>query len=255
MSVEPRSGVGPSPRVAARIAGACYLITIILGAAGELWFRGSIYVANDAAATAANLKSMESLWRFGIVAEMAVLMTTVVSVAVLYALLKPISRLLALMMALFAMVGLTIEAAYSLHLVEALFPLGKAAYLNAFKPDQLAAMASLSIRAHSVGFGIALLFFGPFFLIAGYLIYKSGYFPKAIGLLYLLPGVSYGASSLALILAPAFASRYYFAIAGPAIIGEGALCLWLLVKGVKAATWEDLDRGLNPVGTREASAS
>jgi hypothetical protein len=250
MSTESRSGVGPSPNVAARIAGACYLITIILGAAGEMWFRGSVYVANDAAATAANLKSMELFWRFGIVAEMAVLMTTVVTMSVLYALLKPVSRLLAMMMMLFAMIGLTIEAAYSLHLVEALFPLGKAAYLKAFTPDQLAAMASLAIRSHSVGFGIALLFFAPFFLIAGYLIYKSGDFPKAIGLLYLLPGVSYGASSLALILAPAFASRYYFAIAGPAIIGEGALCLWLLVKGVRAASWEDLNRMRIPLSEK-----
>jgi len=241
MSVGSRTGERASPRVYARVAGLTYLITIILGAVGELVIRGSIYVPNDAATTAANLKSMEPLWRVGIASEMVLLMCTVVTMMTLYALLKPVSRNLALLMTLFSFVGLTIEAAYSLHLVEALFPLGKAEYLKAFTPEQLAAMASLSIRAHSLGFGIALLFFSPFFLIAGSLIYKSGYFPRAIGLLYLLPGVSYAASSLALILAPAFASRYYFAIAGPAIIGEGAFTLWLLVKGVKAASWEELN--------------
>src|SRR5207253_7253705 len=129
------------------------------------------------------------------------------------------------------LVAVAVETAYSLHLLEALFPVGHAAYLKAFTPDQLAAMASLSIRAHSMGFGIALLFFGPFFLVAGYLVFKSGYFPKAIGILYPLPGVSYLTSSFALILAPAFASRDYFAIAGPAVTGAGALCLWLLLNG------------------------
>jgi hypothetical protein len=114
--------------------------------------------------------------------------------------------------------------------------------LKAFTPEQLDVMASLSIRTHGMGFGIALLLFGPFFLTAGYLVFKSGYFPKAIGILYLLPGVSYMTSSFALILAPAFANRYYFAIAGPAVIGEGALCLWLLVKGVNAASWDELER-------------
>jgi hypothetical protein len=147
-------------------------------------------------------------------------------------------------MTFFGLVAIAVESAYSLHLVEALFPLGHFAYLKAFTPEQLAAMANLSIRAHGVGFGIALLFFGPFFLTAGYLIFKSGYFPKTLGLLYLIPGVSYLTSSFALILAPAFASRYYFAIAGPAVIGEGALCLWLLLKGVDAESWEDL----NPMG-------
>jgi hypothetical protein len=241
MSAGSRNGEAASPRAYARVAGLTYLITIVLGATEQMWMRGSIHVPGDAAATAANLKSMEWLWRLGIASELVLLMCTIVTMIALYALLRPVNRHLALMMACFGLVGLTVEAAYSLHLVQALLPLGNAEYLKAFTPEQLAAMASLSIRAHSLGFGIALLFFGPFCLTAGYLIFKSGYFPKAIGLLFLLPAVSYAASSLALILAPAFASRYYFTIAGPAIIGEGALTLWLLVKGVKAASWEDLN--------------
>jgi len=61
----------------------------------------------------------------------------------------------------------------------------------------------LSVKAHVCGFGIALLLFGPFFLVTGYLIFKSGYFPKAIGILYLLPGLSYLINGFGLILAPA----------------------------------------------------
>jgi hypothetical protein len=117
--------------------------------------------------------------------------------------------------------------------------LGNSAYLKAFTPEQRFAMASLSIRAHGEGFGIALLLFGPFFLIAGYLIFRSGYFPKALGILYLIPGLSYLTSSFALILAPTFAHRFYFVIAGPALIGEASFCLWLLLKGVNVTKWEE----------------
>ena len=138
----------------------------------------------------------------------------------------------------FSLIAIAVETAYSLQLVEALYPLGNAAYLQAFTPEQLYAMSSLSIKAHGDGFGIALLLFGCFFPIAGYLIFKSGYFPKAIGILYMIPGLSYLISSFALILAPAFASRFYFVIAGPALIGELSLCLWLIVKGVDLAKWE-----------------
>jgi hypothetical protein len=242
MTPGPTIGERLSPRVYARIAGALYLITIVLGAAEEICVRGRIFVSKDAVATAANLRSMEFLWRLGIASEMLLAIITIVVALILYALLRPVSRDLALLMTFFGLTAVTVETAFSLHLVEALLPLGNAAYLKAFTPEQLDVMSSLAIRAHGMGFGIALLLFGPFFLIAGYLVFKSGYFPKAIGVLYLLPGVSYMTSSFALILAPAFASRYYFAIASPAILGEGALCLWLLVKGVNAGSWEELER-------------
>jgi hypothetical protein len=238
-----RKGEGPSPRVYARIAGVLYLITIVLGAAGQFAFRGRIVVPGNPAATAANLRSMESLWRLGIAAEMVLLICTIVTVLILYALLRPVRRDLALLMVFFGLVALTIEASHSLDLVEALQPVGKAAYLKAFTPEQLDVMAALSIRKHSASFGIALLFFGPYFLVAGYLIFKSGYFPRALGVLYLIPGPAYLISSFALILAPAFASRYYFVMVSPVILGEGALCLYLLVKGVRASSWEDLEAG------------
>lgn len=228
-----------SPQVYARIGGVLYLITIVLGAVGELFVRGSIVVPGDATATAANLRSMESLWRFGIASELFLGICTIVLTLILYVLLRPVSRDLALLATFFGLIATAVETTYSLQLVEALFPLGNAAYLKAFTPEQLYAMAYLSIKAHGQGFGIALLFFGPFFLVAGYLIFKSGYFPKAIGILYLIPGLSYLTSSFALILAPTFAGRFYFVMAGPALIGEASLCLWLIVKGVNVQRWKE----------------
>ncbi len=229
-----------SPQVYARIGGALYLIIIILGAMEELFIRGGIVVPEDAMTTAINLRSMESLWRWGIASELFLGICTIVLTLILYVLLKPVSRDLALLATFFSLLAIAVETTYSLQLVEALYPLGDATYLKVFTPEQLNAMASLSIKAHGDGFGIALLFFGCFFPIAGYLIFKSGYFPKTIGILYLIPGLSYLTSSFALILAPTFANRYYFVMAGPALIGEASLCLWLLVKGVDLLKWEKL---------------
>ena len=238
-----------SPQIYARIGGVLYLIIIVLGAVGELFIRGRIVVPGDAMATAANLKAMESLWRFGIASELFLGICTITFSLILYVLLRPVNKDLALLATFFGLVAVAVEVAYSLQLVEALFPLGNAAYLEAFTPEQLYALVSLSLRAHANGFGIALLFFGCFFPIAGYLIFKSGYFPKAIGILYLIPGLSYLTSSFALILAPTFADRYYFVMAGPALIGEASLCLWLLVKGVNVQQWK------KQVGVSEAAIS
>ncbi len=221
-----------------------YLIIIVLGAVGELFVRGSVVVPGDATATAANLRSMESLWRFGIASELFLGICTIALALILYVLLRPVSRDMALLATFFSLIAIAVETTYSLQLVEALFPLGNAAYLKAFTPEQLYAMVSLSIKAHGQGFGIALLFFGCFFPVAGYLIFKSGYFPKAIGILYMIPGLSYLTSSFALILAPTFAGRFYFVMAGPALIGEASLCLWLIVKGVNAERWKAQAAGM-----------
>jgi hydrogenase-4 membrane subunit HyfE len=123
-------------------------------------------------------------------------------------------------------------------LVEALFPLGSAGYLAAFEPAQLHAMAAMSIKAQVVGFGIALFFFGPFFLVAGYLIFRSTYFPKAIGFLYQIAGVAYLANGLVLVLAPRFAGPAFIAMAIPVFVGEVSFCLWLLFRGVDAEKWK-----------------
>jgi Domain of unknown function (DUF4386) len=216
-----------------------YLVIIILGIFVELFVRGRIVVGGDAAATAANLIAMRSLWRVGIVAEMLMVMCTVCSALFLYLLLRPVSRQLALLATFFGLVGLTVEAGYALHLVEALFPLQGAAAAGAFTAQQLQALAGFSLKAHGNGFGIALLIFGPAFLLRGYLVARSGYFPRAVGLLYQLAGVAYLTNSLVLILAPQFAGRAFAIVAGPGFVGEATFCLWLLVKGLNVEKWNE----------------
>lgn len=226
-----------SPQVYARTGGVLYLLMILLGIIQEAAIRGKIVVPGDAAATASNLKSMEFLWRVGICVELMVIIITVLLTLILYVLTRPVNKNLALLAVFFGLFASSTQAACSLHLMEALFPGGDAAYLNVFTPDQLNAIATLSIQSQSSGFAITLLLFGPFFFVTGYLIYHSGYLPKFLGVLYIIPGVSYMLGSFLLILAPAFGSKYYFFIAAPALIGELSLSLWLLIKGVKMEDW------------------
>jgi hypothetical protein len=241
-----------SPRALARAGGVLYLIMIVVGIFDEAFVKGRIVVPGDAAATAAYLRSMESLWRLGIAGEMLMVICTVALSLVLYVLLRPVSRDLALLATFFGLIATAVEAAYSLQLVEALFPLGNAEYLKAFTPEQLNAMASLSLKSHVFGFGIALLFFGPFFLVSGYLIFKSTYFPRAIGMLYQIAGVAYLVNGFVLILAPGFAAQIFTVIVLPAFVGEASFCLWLLFKGVNMEKWK-AQADAQP--TRSAAAS
>ncbi len=229
--------VEASPQVLARTGGVLYLIIIILGLFEEISVRGRIIVAGDATATAANIRSFESLWRLGIASEFVLLICGITLTLIFFLLLRPVSRSLAWLAVFFNLVSLAVEASAQLYLLGALFPLGKAEYLKAFQPEQLYAMASLSIKSHGYGFGVALIFFGCVCLLLGYLIFRSGYLPKTIGILMQIAGLSYLTDSFALILAPAFANRIFPAILVPAFIGEASLCLWLLVKGVNLEKW------------------
>src|SRR5438105_9447688 len=234
------STIERSPQLYGRIGGALYLIIIVVGLFGEAFVRDRLIVSGDTTATAANIMSHESLWRFHIAAEIFLLICAVALLLILFVLLRPVSRDLALLAVFFNLVSIGIEAATTMYLLEALFPLGNAGYLKVFTPEQLYAMASLSLKSHGYGFGVSLLFFGCFCLIVGYMIFKSGYLPKTIGVLMQIAGVCYLTDSFALILSPAVANRLFPAILVPAFIGETSLCLWLLVKGVNVQRWRGL---------------
>src|SRR5712691_5838103 len=231
--------VATSPQLYARIGGVLYLIIIVVGLFDEAFVRNRIVVSGDAEDTAANIRSLESLWRFGIAAEFVLLTCAVALTAIFYVLLRQVSRFVALLAVFFNLVSLAVEAAVQMFLLGALFPLGNAGYLKAFPPEQLYALASLSVKSHSYGFGVPLIFFGCTCLILGYLIFRSGFLPKALGVLMQIAGLSYLTDSFALILVPTFANRIFPAVLVPAFVGEASLCLWLLVKGVNVEKWEE----------------
>jgi hypothetical protein len=228
-----------SPQVYARTAGVLYLINIACGLFGELYVRGHLVVAGDAAATAHNIAASEFLFRCGIAGDLIMHITDVPMAVIFYVLLRPVSKDLSLLAALFGMLQTAILCTNKLTLVMVLLLLRGPNFAQGFYPAQVEALVSTSLRLHEYGFGIGLVFFGVSCLITGYLLFRSEYFPKALGVLQAMAGVSYLVNSFALLLAPALASKLFPAIVLPAFIGELAICLWLLIKGIRVAKWDE----------------
>ncbi len=150
-----------SPQKFARIGGIAYLVIIVAGFLGEMFIRNKIIVPGDAEATAGRLIATPLLWRIGIAGDIVMHICDIIVMLVLYLLLKPVNKYLALAALLFNLIQTAVLVANKLNLMIPLFLLvDGGAYLNAFGSRQLQALAYLSIRAHSHGFGIGLIFFG-----------------------------------------------------------------------------------------------
>ena len=227
-----------SPQVYARIGGVLYLIIIIIGFCSEFFVRDKLVLSGDVTvtATANNIVTSESLWRISIAGELILLVCAVALTLILYVLLRPVNKNLALLAVFFNLVEFPIEAVSKLCLFAALFLSGNADYLKAFEPHQLHALVRISLKLHDYGFGIDLVFFGFACLVYGYLLFRSDYFPKTLGVLMALAGLSYLANSFTLILAPVYAGTTFLLLV-LALIGELSLCLWLIVKGVNVPKW------------------
>ncbi|MBD0333638.1 MAG: DUF4386 domain-containing protein, partial [Chitinophagaceae bacterium] len=198
-----------------------------------------LIVSGDATATAHNIIASQSLWRIGIALDLLQHVCDVGLLIVFYVLFKPVSRNLTLLAILFAAIKTAALIATKLNQWQALFPLGNENYLQSFNPQQLHTLMYLSIRADQYGFGIGLIFFGFACLVLGYLIYKSEFLPKLIGVLIAIAGVCYIINSFALILAPRLGSTLFPAIMVPPFIAETSFCLWLIIKGVNASKWRE----------------
>ena len=227
-----------SPQVYARIGGLLYLLIIMAGMFAEVFVRNKLFVSGDATATANNIINSPFLWRIGISADLIMQICDLPVMLILYLLLKPVNKNIALLNLLFNMIQTAVLVANKLNLLNALFLLGDAEYLKTLDPNQLHSLSYLSIKLHEFGFGIGLIFFGIVCLLEGYLIYKSGYFPKTIGLLMQIAGVCYLTNSFALILFPKLAKNLFPIILIPPLIAELSLCLWMIFKGVNLSVWD-----------------
>jgi Domain of unknown function (DUF4386) len=226
-----------SPRRYARICGALYLYIIVAGTFAEVFVRSRLIVPGDTAATAQNIRANETLFRIGFSGELLHLACDVAVAMLLYALLRPVDRNIALLAAWMRLACIVILAMSSLSHFAALRLLGGGESLRSFSPDQLETLAAFALRLHGDGYAISLVFFSFACLALGYLIYRSGYLPKAIGVLLLIAGVCYFVNSFAHFLAPAVGATLFPALFVPIFIAELSLALWLLVKGVDAAKW------------------
>ena len=220
-----------------RFAAVLYLIITIAAAIAHFYVPSNIIVSGDAAATANNIMNNETLFRFGgIGSEMIVLLSEIVLSVVLYVLLKPVNKTLSLLAAVSRLAMTTIHGLNLINYFFVLLLLG-GSYSAVFAADQLQALVMLFLDAHNYGFTIGIAFLTIHVFILGYLIYKSGYFPKILGILFIAAVFGYLIDSFSLLLSNSYETTPGF-IAAIIAISEIAFPLWLLIKGVNLEGWK-----------------
>lgn len=223
-----------SPLIIARVAGSIYLIQAILGIFSLLYVSDSLIVSGDAVATTDNIMASESLFRLGIVSNILVPIVGIFYVLVLYKLLKPVSKDVAVLMVVLALLGVPIGVLNEFTQLGALQFLSGAEYLTVFTTAQLQALAYLFVRLHSYGISIAFIFSGLWLFPLGYLVFKSGFLPKILGVLLIIGGFGY--------LVDVFAGFLFrgsnLSIGMITGLSEIFFLLWLLIKGVNVEQWE-----------------
>jgi hypothetical protein len=225
-----------SPQLKARIAGGLWLLCIVTGVLSFI-AGSSLMVRNDAAATAANILANESLFRLGFAAELISGASYIGVTVFIYYVLKPVSKSLSLLAAFFGLGGVAIGGGAFLSRLAPLVLLRGDTYLSAFTTSQLQALALASLKLYVLGFSIGMVFFGIQCILIGCLIGRSMFLPRVLGVLLSVGGLGYVIVSFTNFLLPLLGSRLTAFIMPLALIGEGSLTLWLLVKGVDVRRW------------------
>ena len=219
-----------SPLTIARVAGFLYLLTVPLGIFNFTYIPTNLIVSGDAAKTAHNMMASESLVRLGIVSALLGAIIPILYLLLLYKLLKPVSKDIAVLMVVVSLMGIPIAMLNELTQLGVLQLLSGADYLTVFTTAQLQALAYLFVRLHSYGIDIAFIFSGLWLFPLGYLVFKSGFLPRILGILLMLGGLSYTVSAVLFFLFPNFDATILGLFT---FIGESLFYLWLLIKGVK----------------------
>ena len=223
-----------SPRLKGRITGALYLLTILTGIFAQGLVSGRLVVDGDAAATAANVLTHRGLFQLGFAVYLIEMACQIAMTALFYDLLKPAGRSVSLLAAFLGFAGCLIKTFSRVFFIAPLFVLGGAHYLSVFKVEQVQALALLFFKVNDHGAAIALVFFGFYALLTGYLIIRSTFLPRILGVVSVLGGLGW----LTFLYLP-LGYRLFPYIAVLGLLGAASLMLWLLVFGVNEQRWKE----------------
>jgi len=216
----------------ARIAGFLYLAYFIAFFIADNGVHSTSVGAGDAAAVASKIVTSEWLFRVGFASFVLAAVLFLLSAWALYVLLKPVNKDLALLFLLLNLGGVAVKCASLIFEFAAMLLLSGADYLNVFPADQLQALAMLLLNLYNIGFMIAQVFFGLWLLPLGYLVFKSGYLPKVLGILLIADCFAILIWFFQFFLFPGYDVVSYPGLA-LSFVAEAALCLWLVIWGVK----------------------
>ena len=224
-----------SPRTKGRFAGALYLLYIIAGIYAQAFVSDRLVVLSNAATTSANILANQFTYRLGFTVYLLEMAGQVATLVLFYQLLKPVSRTGAMLAAAFELIGCGIKIFSRLFYFAPLLVLaGGASYLSAFSREQLDSISLLLLKINDYGAAIALAFFGFSTLLQGWLIYRSGFLPRWLGVIAMIGGCGW-----LTFLSPPLGMRVFLYVALFAVLGVALTIGWLLTVGIDEVRWRE----------------
>lgn len=218
-----------------RVVGLWYLSLVLVGPLTLLYIPDKLFVHGDAAATAANIAAHQGLFKTGMLADLLGSMLLIFLVLAFYRLFKDVDRELAVWLAITGgVMPATLSLVNFVNSAGALEVAQNPGFLAAFDKPQRDALVLLFVRLHEHQITAAEILWGAWLFPMGLLTYKSGFLPRFIGVWLLINGATYILLSVSRLMTPDIAGRL-FNYAQPALFGELAIMLWLLVKGANPA--------------------
>jgi hypothetical protein len=221
-----------SSKKIARLAGFLYLLHFIAFFLADNGVHSTAVGSVDAAATAQNIMASERLFRIGFVSFLLTAVFFFLSAWALYVLLKPVNKDIALLFMLLNLGGVAIWCSSQVSEFAALLLLSGADYLNVFQADQLQALAMQFLNLYQNGYMIAQILLNLWLFPLGYLVFKSGFLPRVLGILLIIDGFAMLIWFFQFFFLPSYEVISTIGLAA-GFLAEGSLCLWLLIKGVK----------------------
>jgi hypothetical protein len=224
-----------SPRFKARMAGVFQLLEAITAASPGVFILDRLVVAGNGAATAANILGHERLFWMGFASLLMGVSFHIAWAFLMYELLKPVNRSLSSLAAFVILVGCAIQALTSLFYIAPLLILQGGSSLSAFTAEQLQALALMFVKLNNYANDIYLVFFGFWCILIGYLIFRSTFLPRILGVLLAISGLGW-----VTYLYPPVAYRLFIPyIAAASALGEIPLEFWLIVMGLNVQRWKE----------------
>jgi hypothetical protein len=227
-----------SPRAMAHFAGFLYLLIVICSGFSFGYVRTTLIVPADATATVNNILASEGLFRLGIAADAVVFLSEILLIAILYTLLRPVSKTLSLAAAHARLAMAVMQGMNLLNYCFVLLLVSGAGYLTVFDREQVHALVLLFLNAYEYVALIWAMFFALNLSVLGYLVYKSGFLPRILGVLLVLASFGYCIDSFGTVLLPQYDELYASVVVLLAIVGELPLTFWLLIKGINVEQWK-----------------
>ncbi len=228
------------PRLTARYIGILYVLLAVLGPFSMMFVPQTIFVSGDVSATAKNIVDKTFLFRLGIVGSCLIVLVEVVLCTQVYSLFKYVNKILILTAVSARLLMIAVQAVILIFQGLALEVLGSDSYSDAFTVKESEMLAYLSIKANFFGVHIWEVFFSMHCALLAFVIYVSGFLPRALGVLMFIASVGYGVNGFGNILLPSYVGVYIVIVSVGALLGEIPLMLWLLIKNIDVGEWEKI---------------